>query len=150
MSDTFVMQSGQDEEKGVETVHQNGKDCLSTSQSGSSEAGLSPGAKEEDEEKVEVDVYPGDRGDWRAMSCAVGVFFTLFIGFGILNVPGTFQTYWQDNQLAGYSQSEIGWIVATQFFLTLFGSVLTGRYFDLYGGRVCVSFPRENGVGVNW
>jgi hypothetical protein len=83
------------------------------------------------------EVYPGDRGDWRAVLCCVGVFFTLFIGFGILNIPGTFQTYWQENQLEGYSASEIGWIPATQFFLTLFGSVFTGRYFDLHGGRVC-------------
>src|ERR1700738_4273431 len=82
------------------------------------------------------DVYPGDHGDWRAISCSIGVFFTLFVGFGILNIPGAFQTYWETNQLKQYSQSQVSWIAATQFFLTLFGSVFTGRWFDLHGGRV--------------
>jgi hypothetical protein len=86
-----------------------------------------------------VDVYPGDHGDWRAILCSVGAFFTLFIGFGILNIPGTFVTYWENNQLKEYSQSQISWIAAMQFFLTLFGSVFTGRLFDLYGGRVYLS-----------
>jgi MFS family permease len=85
---------------------------------------------------VPKDVYPGDHGDWRAISCSIGVFFTLFVGFGILNIPGAFQTYWETNQLKQYSQSQVSWIAATQFFLTLFGSVFTGRWFDLHGGRV--------------
>jgi len=83
-----------------------------------------------------VDVFPGDHGDWRAILCSVGAFFTLFIGFGILNIPGTFVTYWESNQLIGIPQSTVGWIAAVQFFLTLFGSVLTGRFFDLHGGKV--------------
>jgi hypothetical protein len=82
------------------------------------------------------DVYPGDHGDWRAISCSIGVFFALFVGFGILNIPGTFQTYWELNQLKDYTPSQVGWIAATQFFLTLFGSVFAGRWFDLHGGRV--------------
>lgn len=89
------------------------------------------------EQTTPVDVYPGDHGDWRAIVSCIGAFFTLFIGFGILNIPGTFQTYWENNQLAEYPPGEIGWIAATQFFLTLFGSVFTGRFFDLYGGKVC-------------
>jgi hypothetical protein len=82
------------------------------------------------------DVYPGDHGDKRAILVSVGVFFALFVGFGILNIPGTFQTYWENNQLKEYSQSTTSWIAAMQFFLTLFGSVFTGRWFDLHGGRV--------------
>jgi hypothetical protein len=82
------------------------------------------------------DVYPGDNGDKRAILVSVGVFFALFVGFGILNIPGTFQTYWENNQLKEYSQSTISWIAAVQFFLTLFGSVFTGRWFDLHGGKV--------------
>jgi hypothetical protein len=88
-------------------------------------------------------VYPGDHGDWRAISCSVGCFFALFVGFGILNIPGTFVTYWGNNQLVGYSQSQIGWIAAMQFFLTLFGSVFTGRWFDLHGGKVHSSWGWE-------
>ena len=84
----------------------------------------------------EVDVYPGDHGDWRAILSSVGVFFAIFVGFGILNIPGTFVTYWQENQLSEYSESQVGWIAAMQFFFTLFGSVFTGRWFDLHGGRV--------------
>jgi len=83
-----------------------------------------------------ADVYPGDHGDWSAILCSVGAFFTLFIGFGILNIPGTFVTYWEDNQLKDYPQSTVAWIAAVQFFLTLFGSVFSGRFFDLHGGKV--------------
>jgi hypothetical protein len=82
------------------------------------------------------EVYPGDHGDKRAILISVGVFFALFVGFGILNIPGTFQTYWENNQLKEYSQSTVSWIAAVQFFLTLFGSVFTGRWFDTHGGRV--------------
>ena len=81
-------------------------------------------------------VYPGDHGDWRAIVSSIGCFFALFVGFGILNIPGTFVTYWENNQLQGYSQSQVGWIAAMQFFLTLSGSVFTGRWFDLHGGKV--------------
>jgi hypothetical protein len=82
------------------------------------------------------EIYPGDHGDWRAILCSVGVFLALFVGFGILNIPGTFVTYWETNQLAGYTVSQISWIAAVQFSLTLLGSVLTGRWFDMHGGRV--------------
>jgi hypothetical protein len=97
--------------------------------------------KEDKEKGVEIqssenEEYPGDHGDWRAILCMIGVFFALFVGFGILNIPGTFVTYWENNQLKGYSESQVGWIAAIQFFLTLFGSVFTGRWFDLHGGRV--------------
>jgi MFS family permease len=84
----------------------------------------------------EDQVYPGDHGDWRAIVSSIGCFFALFVGFGILNIPGTFVTYWENNQLQGYSQSQVGWIAAMQFFLTLSGSVFTGRWFDLHGGKV--------------
>lgn len=82
------------------------------------------------------EIYPGDHGDWRAILCSVGVFLALFVGFGILNIPGTFVTYWETNQLVGYTVSQISWIAAVQFSLTLLGSVLTGRWFDMHGGRV--------------
>ena len=87
-----------------------------------------------------VDVYPGDHGDWRAILSSLGAFFAFFVGFGILNIPGTFVTYWENNQLKQYSQSQIGWIAAMQFFLTLFGTIFTGRWFDLRGGKVPTCF----------
>lgn len=92
--------------------------------------------KKMDPEQPVVEIYPGDHGDRRAIVVSIGVFFALFVGFGILNIPGTFQTYWENNQLSEYSQSQVGWICAVQFFLTLFGSVFTGRWFDMHGGRV--------------
>jgi len=95
------------------------------------DAAVDPEAQSNDD-----DVFPGDNGDWRAIICLIGVFFALFVGFGVLNIPGTFVTYWQNNQLEGYSTSDIGWIAAIQFFLTLGGSVFTGRWFDLHGGKV--------------
>ena len=99
--------------------------------------------KKVDPEQPVVEVYPGDHGDRRAIVVSIGVFFALFVGFGILNIPGTFQTYWENNQLSEYSQSQIGWVCAIQFFLTLFGSVFSGRWFDMHGGRV--SIPRGLG-----
>jgi len=100
--------------------------------------------KKESTEDAVVDVYPGDHGDRRAIVVSIGVFFALFVGFGILNIPGTFQTYWENNQLSEYSQSQVGWICAVQFFLTLFGSVFTGRWFDMHGGKVGIPFARED------
>jgi hypothetical protein len=94
------------------------------------------------------EIYPGDHGDWRAILCSVGVFLALFVGFGILNIPGTFVTYWETNQLVGYTQSQISWIAAVQFSLTLLGSVLTGRWFDMHGGRV--TLPSQKGLSSMW
>jgi hypothetical protein len=82
------------------------------------------------------DIYPGDDGDLHAVLCCIGVWFALFIRFGILNIPGMFVMYWKKNQLKEYSESQVSWIMSIQWFLTLGGSIFTGRWFDLHGGRV--------------
>lgn len=112
----------------------------------SSKAGKDPmvAAEEQASTEDEDDVYPGDNGDWRAIVCVIGCFMALFVGFGILNIPGLFVTYWENNQLSGYTASQVAWIASMQFFLTLFGSVFTGRWFDLHGGKV--HHPNEGTV----
>ena len=44
-------------------------------------------------------MYPDDHGDWRANSGSTGI-FVIFVGFGILNVPGTVVPYWGSNKLS--------------------------------------------------
>ena len=80
--------------------------------------------------------YPGDEGDKRAIISCIGSFFALFVAFGMLNVSGWFQAQWETNFLKQYSPSTIAWIPGVQFFLTLITSVLWGRLFDMYGGKV--------------
>jgi hypothetical protein len=86
--------------------------------------------------ELEEETYPGDRGSFVAMLCTVGAFFALFMGLGSLKIPGIYLPYIQDHYLSEYTHSEIGWIASIQYGLTFLGSVFTGRWFDLYGGRV--------------
>lgn len=104
----------------------------------SAKEGRDPAVSAEEQTSTDDDdeVYPGDDGDWNAIICMIGCFMALFVGFGILNIPGLFVTYWENNQLSNYTASQVSWIASMQFFLTLFGSVFTGRWFDLHGGKV--------------
>jgi hypothetical protein len=123
----------QSDTEAIESYPGDGKKLSVTDLSASVEAAVDPTSAEDE-------VYPGDHGDRRAIVCSIGVFFAFFVGFGVLNIPGTFVTYWESNQLSQYSTSPISWIASLQFCLTLFGSVFTGRWFDAHGGRVQFSF----------
>ncbi|PQE06792.1 Riboflavin transporter MCH5 protein [Rutstroemia sp. NJR-2017a BBW] len=50
---------------------------------------------------------------------------------GLANTFGAFQSYYQDNLLAGYSPSAIAWIGTTQGFLVNVVGVVSGRIYDL-------------------
>ncbi len=63
---------------------------------------------------------------WLTTSCSVTVSFGLYVG-----TAGTYQRYWSENQLAGYSQSAIAWISSIQVFLIYFSGSITGPLFQM-------------------
>ena len=46
-------------------------------------------------------------------------------------MSGVFQTYYQEELLAGVSSSEISWIGSLQAFFLVFGGLVTGPLFDM-------------------
>jgi hypothetical protein len=69
-------------------------------------------------------------GGMQAWLTLIGGFFCLFCSFGIaitdanlgfINATGTLQTYYEQNQLAEYTPSQIGWISSTMIFIALLG-----------------------------
>lgn len=53
-------------------------------------------------------------GGSKAWLAVAGCSACLFVSFGWVNCVGTFQSYYQENQLRGYSSAEIAWIPALQ------------------------------------
>ncbi|KZV87147.1 MFS general substrate transporter [Exidia glandulosa HHB12029] len=64
-----------------------------------------------------------------------GAFWGLFATFGQLNTFGSFQAYYVQNQLAGYTPSEVSWIGSLQLWVFFFSGAFIGRLFDAYGPR---------------
>jgi MFS family permease len=58
-----------------------------------------------------------------------------FAGLGITNTIAVFQSYVSTHQLAGYSESSIGWIFSLYTFLAFFCGIYIGPIFDKYGPR---------------
>lgn len=77
--------------------------------------------------------YP--EGGLRAYSVVFGSFLALTACFGLMNSVGTFQTYLGANQLAGYSDSAVGWIFSLYIFVAFFCGLQIGPVFDAYGPR---------------
>lgn len=102
-----------------------------------------------------VEAYP-ERG-LKAHSVTLGAWLALFPASGLLNSAGIFQAYLLENELAGYSESKVGWIFSTFAFLFFFGGLHVGPIFDKHGLKillptgavglvislVCTSFCRE-------
>lgn len=72
------------------------------------------------------EAYP-ERG-WKAYSVVLGAWFILFPASGILNSTGMFQAWLFENQLKGYSESEVAWIFSIFAFLFFFGGLFVGMY----------------------
>jgi hypothetical protein len=62
-----------------------------------------------------------------------------FAGLGITNTIAVFQSYVSTHQLAGYSESSIGWIFSLYTFLAFFCGIYIGPVFDKYGPRWLVA-----------
>ncbi|BGP41700.1 hypothetical protein JCM10449v2_005691 [Rhodotorula kratochvilovae] len=75
-----------------------------------------------------VDDYPD--GGLRAWSVVGGAWCISFTSWGYTNAFGVFQTYYQKNQLAEYSHSDISWIGSIQLALVLACAILVGKAFD--------------------
>lgn len=74
-------------------------------------------------------------GGAAAWTVVFGGFVTLFCSFGFLNNFAAFQTYYFENTLKGYSNSDIAWIGAMQSFAILSANLVMGPLFDRYGPR---------------
>lgn len=70
------------------------------------------------------EAYP-ERG-LKAYSVVVGAWLILFPASGILNSTGVFQAWVFQNQLRGYSESDVSWIFSTFAFLFFFGGFVVG------------------------
>ncbi|KAF1846362.1 MFS monocarboxylate transporter-like protein [Cucurbitaria berberidis CBS 394.84] len=79
------------------------------------------------------EAYP-ERG-LKAYSVVFGAWLILFPASGILNSTGIFQAWLFQNQLQGYSESEVSWIFSTFAFLFFFGGLFVGPIFDNYGSK---------------
>lgn len=65
----------------------------------------------------------------------LGAWCGLFCSFGWLNSIGVFQEYYQFNQLAAYTPSEIAWIPSMELFIMFFAGPIAGKLFDNFGPR---------------
>ncbi|KAA8574599.1 hypothetical protein EYC84_006041 [Monilinia fructicola] len=77
----------------------------------------------------------------------VGSFFLFFNSWGIVNMFGAFQTFYESDLLSHESPSNISWIGSIQAFLLLLIGVITGPLFDaglfrplLFTGTLLVVF----------
>ena len=77
-------------------------------------------------------------GGLQGWLCVLAGFFGFFVSFGYINAIGILQTRFEQNELAGYSSSTIGWIGSIQVFLLNSGSIVIGPLFDWYGPRILV------------
>ncbi|KAL1304531.1 hypothetical protein AAFC00_003513 [Neodothiora populina] len=91
------------------------------------------------------DVNPSDEdgitypeGGWQAWGVVFGSFCAMLASLGTMNTIGVFQAYIASHQLAHYEESEIAWIFSVYSFLSFFGGVQIGPYFDLKGPRLLI------------
>ncbi|ADV19523.1 hypothetical protein I305_03094 [Cryptococcus gattii E566] len=94
------------------------------------------------------DVGPPPEGGAEAWCCVGAAFMVLFCIFGFVTSFGQLKTYYAENQLSDYSQSEIAWIGTLQSFLTFAGSIVSGRYFDSHGARTITILGTSLSVGA--
>ncbi|OKL60042.1 hypothetical protein UA08_04976 [Talaromyces atroroseus] len=69
----------------------------------------------------------------RAWLIVAGGLLIYFPTFGFLNAFGTFQTYYEQDLLAGTSSSKIAWIGSLQIFLLFIGGLVVGPLYDKVG-----------------
>ncbi|WVQ78584.1 hypothetical protein IAT38_000670 [Cryptococcus sp. DSM 104549] len=81
-------------------------------------------------------VGPPPEGGLKAWSVVVASFSALFAIFGFLTTFGQLKTYYLDNQLSTYTESDVAWIGSMQALVTYAGSIAMGRYFDSHGARL--------------
>lgn len=70
-------------------------------------------------------------GGLRAWTVVFGCSLVMAFSFGYLNAFGVFQSYYAETYLRGYTQSDIAWIGALQYFFIFGMGLFAGRAFDL-------------------
>lgn len=70
-------------------------------------------------------------GGYEAWSCVVGTFMVMAYSFGYINSYGSLQEYYTSTILQAYSQSDVAWIGAMQYFFIFGVGIFAGRAFDL-------------------
>ncbi|KAF9009169.1 MFS general substrate transporter [Hymenopellis radicata] len=75
-------------------------------------------------------------GGLKAYLTVLGASFALFSGFGQMNAFGTFQTHYEQNQLAHLAPFTISWIGSLQLWVFFVSGAPIGIAFDAYGPRV--------------
>ncbi|KAJ5261316.1 hypothetical protein N7478_011911 [Penicillium angulare] len=80
--------------------------------------------------------YSYPEGGSRAWIVVGGACMTLACTFGMMSTVGVLQTYWEKNQLKGYSSTTVGWIPSLFVFFNLMLGVQVGPLFDRYGPRL--------------
>ncbi|KAH9966149.1 MFS general substrate transporter [Russula compacta] len=83
-------------------------------------------------------------GGLRAWLVVLGASCAAFATFGYVNAFGVFQDYYQNVLLKGTSPSAIAWIGSTQYALTFFPALVTGRLFDIGYLRVPIIIASMN------
>lgn len=78
--------------------------------------------------------YP--EGGLQAWLVVFGSLCSLLACLGIMNTLGSFQSYISRNQLADYTQGQIGWIFSVYSFLSLGLGVIVGPIFDKFGPSI--------------
>lgn len=91
-----------------------------------------------DSESDTEDEYTYPEGGLQAWLVVFGSWCGMFCSFGIANSTGSFQAYLATNQLAAYSDSQIGWIFSLYSFIMFIGGIYIGPAFDVYGPRYLV------------
>ena len=75
--------------------------------------------KTSEAEVLSADSQSFPEGGLKAWSVVAGAFFMVLPSFGLMNSVGTFEDYWQDNQLSSYTTRDIGWIPSVFVYLGL-------------------------------
>lgn len=79
------------------------------------------------------ETYP--EGGLEAWLVVLGAWFAMMSSMGLMNTIAIFQAYTLSHQLAGHSESTVGWIFSIYTFLAFFCGVYIGPVFDKYGPR---------------
>ncbi|KAF6240567.1 hypothetical protein HO173_001237 [Letharia columbiana] len=78
----------------------------------------------------------GGFGAWLQVAAAFVLYFNTW---GVINMYGVFQTFYQSNLLEHQSASNISWVGSIQAFLIFLGGAVVGPFFDLGYLRLLLS-----------
>lgn len=112
---------------------------LSTSRNNQHDASFpAPGSAELTPTEYDVSISFPD-GGFQAWLVVFGSFCAQGAVFGLINTAAVFESYFKENQLKDYNNSQIGWIFSLYLFLVFFVGVQVGPIFDKHGPRLLLA-----------